>query len=78
MFLMFDCYKFVFSKQNTAKLPFMSAFTIPLCNGEFMILFDNLHSVFAALIFVALVGLFIIEEILFWKARLKMSRTIVF
>ena len=56
----------------------MSVFTIPLCNGESMIVFVNMWSIIFALVFVTLVCLFIIGEMLFWKARLKNSRTIVF
>ena len=37
----------------------MSVFTIPLCNGEFLILFVNMWSIIVALVFVILVGLFI-------------------
>ena len=56
----------------------MSVFTIPLCNGECMIVFVNMWSIIVALVFVTLVGLFITGKILFWKARLKKSRTIMF
>ena len=56
----------------------MSVFTIPLCNGESMIVFVNMWSIIVALVFVTLVGLFITGKILFWKARLKKSWTIVF
>ena len=56
----------------------MSGFTIPLCNGESMIVFVNMWSIIVALVFVTLVGLFITGKILFWKARFKKSRTIVF
>ena len=49
----------------------MSVFTIALCNGESMIVFVNMWSIIFALVFVTLVGLFIIGKILFWKARLK-------
>ena len=56
----------------------MSVFTMPLCNGESMILFVNMWSITVALVFVTLVGLFMAGKILFWKARLKKSLTIVF
>ena len=55
----------------------MSVFTIPLCNDESMILFVNM-SIILALVFVTLAGLFITGKILFWKARLKTSWTIVY
>ena len=55
----------------------MSVFTIPLCNGESMILLINMWSIIVALVFVTLVGLFITGKILFWKVRLKKSQTIV-
>lgn len=62
MFLMADCHKLGFSKENTAtlsisQLPQMSAFTISLCNGDFMIVFCNIHSVIAALVFVIVIVL---------------------
>ena len=56
----------------------MSVFTIPLRNGESMIVFVNLWSIIVALVFVTLAGLFITGKILFWKARFKKSQTIVF
>ena len=56
----------------------MSVFTIPVCNGECMIVFVNMWSIIVALVFVTLVGLFITGKILFWKARLRKSRIIVF
>ena len=56
----------------------MSVFTIPLCNGESMIVFVNMWSIIVALVFVTLVGLFITGKKLFRKARLKKSRTIMF
>ena len=59
IFLMFDCSKLVFRKKNTTKGSLMSVFTIPLCNGESMILFVNMWSIIVALVFVILVGLFI-------------------
>ena len=43
-----------------------------------MIVVVNMWSIIVALAFVTLVGLFITGKILFWKARLKRSRTIVF
>ena len=55
----------------------MSAFTIPLCNGEFLILFINMWSTIFAIAFVSHVGLFITKKIMFWKARLKHSWTFV-
>ena len=73
MFLIFDCWKLVFSKQNTAKWSPMSVFTIQLCNGEFMILYINMWSTIFAIVSVSLAGLFITEKILSWKARLQNS-----
>lgn len=56
----------------------MSVFTVSLRNVESTILFMNIWSVIAILVLVTLVGLFIIGNIPFWKARLKKLRIIVF
>ena len=42
-----------------------------------MIAFVNMWSIVVTLVFVTLAGLFITGKILFWKTRLKKSRTIV-
>ena len=56
----------------------MSVFTIPLCNGESMILLVKMWSIIVAQVCVNHVGLFMTGKILFWKARLKKSQIIVF
>ena len=52
----------------------MSVFTIPLGNGESMIVFVNMWSNIVALVFVTQVGLFVTGKTLFWKARLRSHR----
>lgn len=71
MFLMFDCWKLIFSKQNTTKPSPMSVFTIPLFNSEFMVLFINMRWTIFAIVSMSLAGLFITGKTLSWKARLK-------
>ena len=56
----------------------MLVFTIPICNGESMILFINMWSIYVALVFVALAVPFFTGKILFWKARFKKSQSIVY
>lgn len=49
----------------------MPVFTVTLGNSDSLILFVDMVSVFAALVFVTLNGLFIIEKIIFLEGKIK-------